>query len=227
MKLENKNRSSLIHQKLKIQGIEAIKKNIIYILIIFSVLGASAPFTHILFPKKAQEKIELEKAYDSGNISKDYYLMKRKELKKRYKFAGFTNVRRFMYAFGLPVALFFCSLTLLYSSKYITDSKIKKGILFSYYCFHFTALYFMSWTLWAYKKGSDLPIELYYLSLIFISVLISISNYYLINGRISIRERLLQNIRLLTRFIVTNKPDQGKEEYINSYVETFKKLKKG
>ncbi len=215
-----------MHQKWKILVTEGIKNNFLYLFFIFSVLGACAPFTHIFLPKKAAEKIELENSYNEGSISKDYYLTKRKELKDKYKFAGFTNARRFMFAFGFPLALFFCSLTLLYSTKFINDKSAKKGIYFAFYCFQFTSIYFMGWILWSYKKESDFSIEFYYLALILVSVIISISNFYIINGRLSLKERLLLNIRLLTRFIVTNKPEENKEEYVKRYVETFKKLKK-
>ncbi|MEM7485843.1 MAG: hypothetical protein AAF348_11605 [Bacteroidota bacterium] len=160
-----------------------VKKTIVTaLLIIGAVAGAVAPFVHILYPKTAKEKIQLEEDFESGAVDLDTYKVKKAELKAKYRFAGFTNQRRFMFAIGLPVSLFFCSLFLLMSSKRIEQREFKKGMAIGGTLFQFTSIYFIVWTIWAYKTSEDFPKYMYYLSIILIATLSTVSTRLIING---------------------------------------------
>ena len=167
---------------MKTQTTEAVIKVLIVVILIGVVIGISAPFSHIFLPKTAKEKIELKKKYDDNIISEKTYKAEKKLLHEKYKFAGFTNKRRFAFAIGLPISLFICSLIFLYVSSYIAEERIKKASIIAGLSFQFTSIYFIIWVLWALKKGSDFPKSLYYLSIVIMSIAATFFLFYLIKS---------------------------------------------
>jgi len=201
-------------------------------LILGATAGAIAPFVHIIYPKTAPEKLQLEVDFENGSISVDDYRAKKVELKEKYKFLGFTNQRRFMFAVGLPVSLFVASLFLLFSAKHITQRNFRTGFMVAGTFFEFTALYFIVWTIWAYKTGGDFPRYMYYLSIVIISVLSTIATRILVNGWFNEVSKLKKLRESVIEFFVEIKEVHymrqlkraiGKDLYNEEYQEQVKK----
>lgn len=152
-------------------------------MVLGAVVGATAPFAHMVFPKTAQEKLQLESDFENGDMSLEVYKEKKAELKAKYKFAGFTNVRRFAFAIGLPISLFVCSLYILVFATYLPKNEIKTGLNIAGSVFQFTAIYFIIWTLWWYKTNSDFSKTAYYLSIVAMSIGILVSLRFMIEAR--------------------------------------------
>ncbi|WP_160111982.1 hypothetical protein [Aquimarina sp. AU58] len=150
---------------------------IIFIMIILgAVLGSIAPFLHIFYPKTTVEVLELNKRYDEGKISKQEYLVNKKVLKEKYKVFGFTNKRRFLFAIGLPIALFCCSFILIYISRYINDRNARRATISSGLLFQFTSIYFIAWVLWPYTyEERDFSRSAYYTVIVFSSILMTLT----------------------------------------------------
>lgn len=163
-------------------GVTSKRRIALLLLILGATAGAVAPFVHILYPKTAPEKIQLEKDFENGVVDVEYYRAKKVELKEKYLFLGFTNKRRFLFAVGLPISLFVASLFILMASKKISEKKIRIGFTIAGSLFEFTSLYFIVWTVWAYKTGADYPRYVYYLTIILVSVFTTIASRFLING---------------------------------------------
>lgn len=72
----------------------------------------------------------------------------------------------------------------------------------------------------------DFSNSIYIITNLIIAISICISAYYYVKLKRNIYNVLISNIRILTRFIVTNKPPKDQNDYIKNYVNTFKKLKK-
>lgn len=162
--------------KLKTPEIEGTNKIKLFfiIIVIGAVLGSAAPFVHIIYPKKAQEKTILQEKFDNGKISREDYKEQKEILWEKYQFLGFTNFRRFSYAIGLPIALFICSFSLMFFSRFISDAFIKKGSFIVSLSFQFTALYFILWTIYPFDPEKyDFHISTYYKFLILCSTLLS------------------------------------------------------
>ncbi|WP_438710548.1 hypothetical protein ACSTS3_17000 [Aquimarina muelleri] len=143
-------------------------------IVLGAVLGSIAPFLHIVYPKTALEKLKLEEEFDKGEISLEHYKEQKDVLWEKYQFLGFKNFRRFLFAIGLPIALFCCSLILIYVSKFIPDKIAKRASIIAGISFQFTSIYFVIWTLWAYTyEEKDFSKSTYYLVIILSSVLIT------------------------------------------------------
>ncbi len=145
-------------------------------IILGAVLGSIAPFLHIFYPKTTVEVLELNKRYDEGKISKQEYLVNKKVLKEKYKVFGFTNKRRFLFAIGLPIALFCCSFILIYISRYINDRNARRATISSGLLFQFTSIYFIAWVLWPYTyEERDFSRSAYYTVIVFSSILMTLT----------------------------------------------------
>ncbi|AXG70469.1 hypothetical protein KORDIASMS9_02709 [Kordia sp. SMS9] len=129
----------------------------------------------MFYDKKAPELIQLEKSYDDGIINKDEYSAQKAILKEKYSFVGFTNVRRFLYAIGLPVALFVSSLLILLST-FIKHRLIIYAIRCMSIPFVITGAYFITWTLW---DRQDFPESIYYTTITLLSIVITAILYYI------------------------------------------------
>ncbi|WP_024773068.1 hypothetical protein [Aquimarina macrocephali] len=164
-------------EKSKTQETGGTRIKIIFIIIVLgAVLGSIAPFSHIVYPKTALEKVTLLEKFDKGEISLEYYKEQKDILWEKYQFLGFKNFRRFLFAIGLPIGLFCCSLILIYISKFISDRTAKRASVLAGISFQFTSIYFIIWTLWAYTyEEKDFSKSTYYLVIILSSVLITIA----------------------------------------------------
>jgi len=164
-------------KKWKIQGIEVTKY--FYLALIFlavtAIIGVTAPYTHMFYDKTSPEIIELDSSYDNGLIDKEHYTTQRKILKDKHKFLGFTNVRRFLFAIGLPIALFVSSIFFLLST-FIKNAVINRAFRYVSIPFVITGVYFITWTLW---DPQDFPESVYYTTITVLSFIITAILYYL------------------------------------------------
>lgn len=178
--------------KLKTQTTGVIKnKKITLLLILIGVLtliGDSAPYIHKAFPKKAKEIIALEQKFDNREISKETYIQKRQLLKEKYSVFGFSNMRRFLFAIGVALAVF-CVASLFFISLITYDNRIiKKAFLFSAISFLLNGLYYIIWVFW---DNNELPDWLYHFFILCIAILLTAVFYffykYITNTRKSVK----------------------------------------
>lgn len=158
--------------------IEGINRLTILLIIIgaLTLIGDGAPYIHKAFPKKAKEIVLLENQYDNREISKDLYQLRRNELKEKYEVFGFTNMRRFLFAIGVALALF-CAASIFFMSLLFTEHKVlKKAFLISSVSFLLNGLYYIIWVFW---ENKDLPELAYHLIIFTIAVLLTATFYYL------------------------------------------------
>lgn len=89
---------------------------------------------------------------------------------------GFTKMRDFLYAIGVPSSLLTCSMLLMYTLSLISDKKKQKYLMVVAVLFLFNSFFQFIWIFWS---GSDLSNEAYYFSVIGLSILFT-SVYFLI-----------------------------------------------
>ncbi len=191
-----------VEKKSKTQPIEGIKTKILIIIIISgAVLGSVAPFLHMLSPRTAKEKIILEDQYEKGEISLEFYKNQKKVLWQKYQFIGFKNFRRFLYAIGLPIALFMCSFVLIFFTRFSNDNFIKKGSFITGTAFQFTSIFFITWTIFPFESDKyDFNESTYYNLLMICSVLLSFGFYYM-SKSLAYRKLEIRELISLTMFL--------------------------
>ena len=228
-----------IEKTSKIQAIEGTKKKfLIFLIILGAVFGSIAPFVHIVFPKVSPKITSLEKNYDEGKIDKSVYSVERKILKEKYKVFGFSNMRRFVYAIGLPIALLLCSLLFLVISQFIYDRLAILGTSIAASIFLFTSLYFVLWTMWPYDSGQDDFSETTYYWIMFLVSLaatVVVFLYTLSKSSYDLKISELVNLVVVTRkdlFQTLEKHESSekvfeeKSRFDNTMYETFDKVSK-
>lgn len=165
--------------KLKTLTIEGINNRVKIILIIIGALtfiGDSAPYVHLAFPVKANEIIQLEQQYDQRLISQSSFNQKRTVLKEKYEVFGFSTLRRFLFAIGVAVSVFCVASVFFIGLLVYENTIIKKALFISAISFLINGIYYMSWVFW---ENPDLPMWLYHLILLGITLLISFGLYNL------------------------------------------------
>lgn len=210
-------------------------KNKIYIIIVITgaVLGSSAPFIHITFPKTDHSDITLQSSYDKKEISVEIF-KQQKEILKANRF-GFKSIRSFLFALGFPFTLLCSSLVLLYASKHINDKMVKKGILTASIAFQFTAIYFIIWTVTAHLfKAKDFDRSVYYLMMALSSILVTIAIVRFFISKLNHKYQIatlidfIVNIRKELFHTKSNEHNitTKKKEFDNNMYETFEKIVK-
>lgn len=163
----------------KFQEIEVKVTKPLFFLMLFvavmSLIGVAAPYIHMLLPRTASEILTLEESFTNGLINNETYTSQLHLLKEKYEFLGFIDVRHFMFAIGLPIALLVCSSFFLLSTFIKKDALLKVFRVISM-LFMFTGCYFIAWTVWDQK---DFPKSAYYTTLTLLSIFTSITLYYL------------------------------------------------
>ncbi len=142
----------MIEEKSKIRPRELTINKIKLVTVLFGAVGliaSTAPFWHIFFDRDSTDA-----------------------------FLGFTNVRRFLYAFGIQFSLFICSTYIFWLTRFIDTNyrqiRVVSNIVAG--CFIFSATYFIIWIFWV--PSPDYPPHMYYLMIILSSVLIGIATYF-------------------------------------------------
>ncbi len=229
--------------KLKTQEVEGMEtsgqtknKILLYIIIIGAVLGSIAPFVHIILPANPPELIELRKEYKNKEISKKEYNIKKDVLKEKYQVYGFSTMRAFLFAIGFPIALFICSLFILYLSYHISDDHIKKGAEIFSIATLITGLFFLLWTRFGYGfDEKDFSEEIYYFIMVVISLIITFSIFKISRtankNKHKIRELISFIIHSRTKFFSLLEKHESqevirteKEDFDDSMYETFEKI---
>ncbi|UZO81353.1 hypothetical protein NBT05_02505 [Aquimarina sp. ERC-38] len=190
----------------------------------------------MLFPVKAQEKIALEKQYDDGQVNEQDYKVKSDILWEKYQVFGFTNMRRFLFAVGFPIALFSCSILMLFIARFSNDLYIKKGTLIGGTSFQTISLYFIIWSFWSFDEGIyDFSETTYYLILAVTSITLSIGLYFIFKSfafrKFEIRELIGLTVILRKKLFLfidrhesTQKATIEKEKIDNKVYTTFRKV---
>jgi hypothetical protein len=196
------------------------------ILILGAIFACAAPFLHMLYPRVNPQFTVLDQQLENNVITQNTYDLKYKALKESEKFVGFFTVRKFWYAIGKPISMFYFALLLIYLYPFILiDKKIKRIVGASIVLFLFISMYFIVWTLW---HRQDFPKELYYWAIGIVSIIGSMISIFIINYDKD--KTLRSNIHMLLRFIVNdvkNKyiSEEDKAEFIEDYINQIEKLK--
>ncbi|PKV50244.1 hypothetical protein ATE84_2299 [Aquimarina sp. MAR_2010_214] len=196
------------------------------ILILGAVFACTAPFIHILYPKKSPEFKILKQQLDNGKITQDTYVLQYEAIEISEKFIGFTNIRKFWYAIGKPISMFYFALLLIYVYPFVLmDKKIKRIVGASIVLFLFISTYFIVWTLW---HRQDFPKELYYWAIGIVSIVGSIISIFIVNYDKD--KTMRSNVHVLLRFIVNDVKnkyvlEKDKAEFVEDYTNQIEKLK--
>ncbi|WP_271784799.1 hypothetical protein [Aquimarina algiphila] len=196
----------------------------IIIMMLGAVFACTAPFIHILYPKKHAQFTVYEKQLEQRELSTEEYHLKVENLKASEKFIGFTNIRKFWYAIGKPIAMFYFSLLLVYIYPFIIlDKQIRWIVGVSAFLFLFISIYFMTWTLW---HRQDFPKKLYYWAIGLVAsvgtgISILINSYY-IKRKKNLHAWLYFVIRDVKRKYISA---EDKEQFVRDYNDQIEKLR--
>ncbi|WP_128755393.1 hypothetical protein [Aquimarina sediminis] len=191
-----------------------------------AVFACTAPFIHVLYPKKSPQFKVLKQQLDDGKITQETYASKYKTLQKSKRFIGFTNIRKFWYAIGKPISMLYFALLLIYVYPFIIiDKKVKRIVGGSIILFLFISMYFIVWTLW---HRQDFPKELYYWAIGIVSIIGSMISIFIINYNKD--KTMLMNLHSLMRFIVNDVKhkyvaEEDKARFVEDYMDEIEKLK--
>ena len=194
------------------------------LIMIGAVLACTAPFVHMLFPKKSIEIVTLEAGYDNGEISETSYVERLEKAKEEQKLFGFSSVRRFWYAIGQPIALFYFSLIFLGFSSRITDNDLKKAARFSGGCMFFISTYYLIWVMW---PNQDLPKSLYHLAIALMSMMGAITAVLINRYKSSLTHKIQRLIGFIS-FEIYNKyiEKKDRDEFIDDSFSVFDEITK-
>ncbi len=227
----------LTEQKSKTLVVEGTKLKILLVTILIgAVLGSAAPFIHMLFPVKAQEKILLEKKYENKEITAEVFQKQSDILWEKHQFIGFTNFRRFLFAIGLPVALFFCSFLMMFITRFSENSFVKKSGFFTSLSFQIISLFFILWTIYPFDSEKYDFGESTYFTLLIISSILLAFGFYFISKALAYRRietqylvRLANNLKFkLFKILDKHEPkdvaDIEKDKINDEVYDTFEKV---
>ncbi len=192
-------------------------------LILGAVFACTAPFIHIFYPKKHSDFALYAKQLEEKTISETVYEQKVETLEASEKFIGFTNMRKFWYAAGKPIAMLYFAILLVYIYPFIIlDKQVRWIVGISASLFLFISLYFVTWTLW---HRQDFPKQLYYWAIGLVA-LVGTGISILINSYHIKRQKNLHNwlyfvIRDVKRKYVSA---EDKEQFIKDYTDQIEKL---
>ncbi|WP_025740825.1 MULTISPECIES: hypothetical protein [Aquimarina] len=196
----------------------------ISILIIGAVFACTAPFIHIFYPKKHPDFVVYEKQLEQNKLSEESYILKVETLKTSEKFIGFSNIRKFWYAAGKPIAMLYFAILLVYIYPFIIVDKYIRWIVgISASLFLFISIYFITWTLW---HRQDFPKHLYYWAIGLVALIGTIISV-LIN-RYNIKRQ--KNLHSWLYFVVRDIKQkyisaEDKEQFVRDYTDQIEKLR--
>ncbi len=187
-----------------------------------AVLACTAPFIHMTLPKKSPALVALQLKADQGSLETTFYEKELAKLKEAQKMMGFSSPRRFWYAIGLPITLFFFATLFLLIMDSVNDPSIVNAIRFSAFILLFIAIYHLVWVL---LPGQDLPKNLYHLSI----AGMSITAAFLAFSMVSHRKTLKSKIERLIRFISVESYDKyisidDRPEYMKDSYEVYDEI---
>ncbi len=184
--------------KIQATGGATKKKILLFLIIIGAVFGSIAPFVHIAFPKVNQEVKVLNTNFKNATISEEEFRTQKQLLYTKYQVFGFSNMRRFTYAIGMPIAILFCSLLFFAISQFIFDQTAILGTLIAASIFLFTSLYFILWTIWPYDSNkNDFSEGTYYIVMILVSISVTVTCFLFIISKSNYDLKIKELIKLV------------------------------
>lgn len=193
------------------------------VLVLGAVFACTAPFIHIFYPKKHSDFARFEIQLEQKTIGEDEYALKVEALEASEKFIGFSNVRKFWYAIGKPIAMLYFAIMLVYIYPFIIlDKQVRWIVGISAFLFLFISLYFVTWTLW---HRQDFPKQLYYwaiglVALVGTGISVLINSYY-IKRQKNLHAWLYFVIRDVKKKYISA---EDKEQFIRDYNDQIEKL---
>lgn len=159
------------------------------------------------------------KAYKLKADARDKTQAELKPIIESYKFGSYKTFQQWVGEFGWAFGLFIYSLFNLVLS-FIRKTKTHFGEITLHFTIITIAIFFIHYTFQVYDFSS----LRYFVMNILMACGCVVSSYLFVRYKSRYYKSLISNIRLLTRFIVENKPKEETKEYVKSYVSTFKKL---
>ncbi|WP_146052815.1 hypothetical protein [Aquimarina sp. I32.4] len=144
---------------------------------------------------------------EANSITKMQYDICYKEAKNSYKVFGFTNIRKFWYAAGRSICMFFFSFILMYVTFFINEKEVKRIATVCAFLFMGISTYFIIWSFW---WRQDFPKLAYFIAIGVVSLLSTIMSYFILghSNKILI---YLSNIHKLTDFLISD----VREKYVD------------
>ena len=149
------------------------------VILLIAILGTTAPFVHMLFPKERPLIDNLKTQSNNGEITDEEYRICYKELKSKYSFLKHRNAYKFLARIGPPIMLCCCAFLILYCLRFIANPKIARigwigGILFLLSGIH-TTLYWGTRKLYSIASYDDPIIDplVYHCLLIIITFILN------------------------------------------------------
>jgi hypothetical protein len=170
-------------------------------ILVWAIFAFTAPFIHIFYPKKDPGLIKKEAVLaaklESNSINKEQYDIWYQEVKNSYKVFGFTNIRKFWYAAGRSISMFFFSFIMMYVTFFITEKEVKRIATVCAFLFMGISTYFIVWSFW---WRQDFPKLAYFIAIGVVSLLSTLITYFIMghSNKILI---YLSNIHKLTDFL--------------------------
>ncbi len=192
------------------------------VIIIGAILSCIAPFFHIVFPIVPDTVAAIEYKIEHSETYKPLFEKELILAKEEAKVMGFNSTRKFWYAIGKSITMFYFSFVIMLSLRSIGDKYMRKALQVSSIILMTIAVYFITWALWA---AGDFPKTYYYIIIGVISILSTWMSFSLIQhfSRVQLMvKRLLDYIiiQIDDKYI----PKDKKEAYLKDYMEQIKKL---
>ncbi|GMN06534.1 hypothetical protein MTsPCn5_19230 [Croceitalea sp. MTPC5] len=165
------------------------------VIILGAVLACTAPYFHMIFPKKSVKIIALESRFNNEEITESQFNYQLSILKKEFKFIGFSSPRKFWFAIGKPIFMLYLGLFLFFIFPYINDTQLRGSTKILGILSTLSASYFIVWTLW--YRG-DFPRHWYYICIGLFSIASTFMAYAIINFRESLSIKISQLIRFIS-----------------------------
>ncbi len=165
------------------------------IIVLGAVLSGTAPFLHMLAPKKSIEIQLLESNLENGTVSNQDFEELLPILKKKQKYLGYFNFRSFLYAIGTPIAMFYFSILMLVTVNHIEEKLLRQSLRFAFLISLYISSYLIIWVL---LPPSDFPKGLYHLSIGLISFGALCLSWFLIAYRNDVRIKIVKLIHFIS-----------------------------
>ncbi|SNR14455.1 membrane protein of unknown function [Tenacibaculum jejuense] len=127
---------------------------------------------------------------------------------------GFNNLRTFLFVIGLPISLFTCANVLLYITKFMEKNSPKIQVRIIAILFLWSSFFQFIWIFW---DRQDLPKPLYYISIVVLSFVSTVTFNSFIHTRESTRVRLQKAVNAFSTFSFITAKKHIKTENIEAY----------
>ena len=99
------------------------------VILLIAIVGTSAPFIHMVFPKETPQEVQdLRAALKRCEITEEEYRNCRLEQREIYTWFGHYSFYEFLFRIGLPLPVICCTLMILYSIRYIGEIRVQRTL---------------------------------------------------------------------------------------------------